>query len=438
MKKELIGLVVFFLSEMVIAQGVPYADEPNGSEKRINFSWHGVSFCNDENKVVEFSFNWLFGRDSTVKGLQANLLFGEVEEDLTGVQNSLITSLVARRATGFQSSAFYNEAQITTGLALAPFGVNRSMEMTRGIQAALLGNYSGGDISIAQIGGFNQAKGSVGWLQMGVFSFSDAIEALQIDLLLSVARDTTNGFQIGGVNYTPYLAGVQIGGGNWTIQSTGAQIGLINYSKSFTGAQIGLINIAQNGTGGQLGLINYAKVLNGVSLGILDIQLNGENHLEYTIETSSSLSTTALYHRIEARVGGNFLYKSIHAGFRTGDNAADQNMPLYSGGVSLGLRLPFFKTYAACRIDAGMEIANWTQTIVLDPNDQLSNHLLPECRAMIEINPIKPFGIVFGSRIIFYGDEWNSSAKPSTSFELIRSPDWSLWTSTRFFMGIKI
>lgn len=178
--------------------------------------------------------------NGSVNGLQASLLYSQINNDLyggsfstvnvvnqsiLGIQVGIAANLLGRSFTGFQ----------TVGAMNFVGGYFKGMQQSAvfnivgkdffGVQSAVVGNVVGGDFKGAQFG--------------TTFNF--------------VARKMS-GVQSASLNVCAELKGVQLGIGNITQVNRGWQIGLLNLSEQQEGVPIGLINISDDGN---IGWQNY-------------------------------------------------------------------------------------------------------------------------------------------------------------------------------------
>jgi hypothetical protein len=81
----------------------------------------------------------LITRDRNLSGVQLNLLAGDVEQRLRGLQLSAFISLVRGRATGVQIAPLYNYAQSINGVQFSTM-LNITESAARGWQASSTAN----------------------------------------------------------------------------------------------------------------------------------------------------------------------------------------------------------------------------------------------------------------------------------------------------------
>ena len=155
----------------------------------------------------------LITRDRNLSGLQLNLLTGDVEEHLRGVQLSGFISLARGSATGVQLAPLYNYAREIKGAQISSM-LNITERAARGWQGATFTN-----IAVEGDGTVQTA-------------------------LTNVVLGRLRGLQLGAANYAGELPGVQIGLVNVTTGETdGVQIGLLNSTRDTTALKIGLVNL---------------------------------------------------------------------------------------------------------------------------------------------------------------------------------------------------
>ena len=212
----------------------------------------------------------LITRDRNLSGVQLNLLAGDVEQRLRGLQLSAFISLVRGRATGVQIAPLYNYAQSINGVQFSTM-LNITESAARGWQASSTANIA--------------IEGD-GLLQMA---------------LTNVVLGQLRGVQFGATNYAGALRGLQFGVVNVTTGETdGPQIGLINSTRDTTALKIGLVNLTPN-TRVQLMLFGGNTTKSNVGVRFL-------NHHFYTL-----LGFGLYYRGLDDHFSGALFYR---AGYR--------------------------------------------------------------------------------------------------------------------------
>jgi len=171
--------------------------------------------------------------NGSVHGLQASLLYSQINDDLKGVSTSTI-NVVNKSIAGIQ----FGFAANLLGRSFSGYQTAGAMNFVggsfKGFQQSTVFNIVGKDFSGLQTGGAgNVVGGDFKGAQFGTsFNF--------------VARKMS-GLQTASLNVCAELSGVQLGIGNITQINNGWQIGLMNLAEEQNGVPLGLINISDDG-----------------------------------------------------------------------------------------------------------------------------------------------------------------------------------------------
>ena len=229
----------------------------------------GTNGFNSPLVINNFSVNMLAGVSAGVKGVEVAGLGNFTKGDIRGLQ--------------------------AAGLANATTG------STKGLQLASLLNFNKGKVEGVQAAGL-------------VNTSTNAIKGIQLAGLVNTSLKGVNGIQTAAlVNFNNgHLKGLQTGLTNISVKSTnGAQIGLVNYTRKLDGFQLGLVNVADSvGKGGGLGLITFYK--------------NGYHRFE--IEWNETFYLNATF-----KSGVDKLYMIYTLGFKT-----DNDRTYWAPGIGLG------------------------------------------------------------------------------------------------------
>jgi len=171
--------------------------------------------------------------NGSVHGVQASLLYSQINDDLKGISTSTI-NVVNKSIEGIQ----FGFAANLLGRSFSGYQTAGAMNFVggsfKGMQQSTVFNIVGKNFSGLQTGGAgNVVGGNFKGAQLGTsFNF--------------VARKMS-GLQSGSLNVCAELKGVQIGIGNITQINNGWQIGLMNLAEKQNGVPLGLINISDDG-----------------------------------------------------------------------------------------------------------------------------------------------------------------------------------------------
>lgn len=222
----------------------------------------------------------------------------------------------------FSLSIFGSYSTRLQGMALT-FGVDIVGEDSLGIQAAGIGNMTGGDAGYLQLAGvFNISGGNMSGAQFaGVFnSAGKDVRGAQFSSVFNTAGDSVYGVQAATVFN---LADDDV---------TGAQLScVLNYAANIKGLQAGLLNIASKEARGlQLGLINISHDLDGAAIGLVNIVINGITRFDVWEEETG-------FTKIAAKHGGKHFYTLYSLGFDYRENM--------SIGLGFGTRFSIGKIF---------------------------------------------------------------------------------------------
>lgn len=201
-----------------------------------------------------------------------NLVFGQSENVYGLAFSGLCNSIV-------------DEAR---GVVISPFNITRT---TKGVQ----------------IGGV-QAADDVNGLQIGVVNVAEELSGVQFGGFINASKITTKGAQVGGFNQAyGSMSGVQLGFMNGAVKSKGLQIGAGNLADTVTGVQIGAINCNAEISGLQIGVVNISNN-NKYPIGLINIIKDGELNLALTFDDMQNMVASF-------RSGGRYLYGIVGFGY---------------------------------------------------------------------------------------------------------------------------
>ena len=169
-------------------------------------------------------------------GYSLGLGIAMVQEDVTGVQLSLIGNMAGGNVRYLQGAMIFNVAG----------------EDFRGVQYSSVYNYTGGNLSGVGVSGvFNYvARDTRGLLLGTVFNYSGRdMSGVQASGILNITRGSTSGVQVASIlNKTGEdVSGLQLSVVNIGRKVRGMQIGIVNISDEISGVPLGLVNIIRKG-----------------------------------------------------------------------------------------------------------------------------------------------------------------------------------------------
>ncbi|MGH1338653.1 MAG: hypothetical protein ACRBFS_21245 [Aureispira sp.] len=295
------------------------------------------------------SFNLLWRRNGSVKGLEIGGIGNDLYREMQGLQIGGFFNRVEGEMQGIQIAGLFNLSKGTIiGLQYSA-GVNMGTDVY-GMQGTILSNVARDLYGLQFSGVSNIATDVYGCQTSGFFNFANGkLFGSQIAGLGNIAWGGKSAVQFAGLfnysakaqfqiasflNMAQYIDGAQLGLFNAANrQLNGCQIGVLNRTNELNGCQIGLINSANKANGFLLGLVNVVDSIQGVSLGLINIvKRNGYNRIE--IGTGD-----ILYFQLGAKFGLPRLYQVAQVGWQV--NA--ENNYVWSVGGGLGTALPLTK-----------------------------------------------------------------------------------------------
>lgn len=241
--------------------------------------------------------------------------------------------------TSLDVNLIYGVVGEVEGVQLGTFNDVRGP--VQGLQLGLLVNGVGETMRGASIGGVMSSAGSVnsGLQAAGVVTLSHGTtDGVQAAFFGNLTRGTLNGAQFAGA--------LNISGGDSNgLQASaltniahdlhGAQLSLLgNYAHDVTGVQFGLVNIGNRVRGTQIGLVNIAKDVEGVPVGLVSISKAGGVHFS-AWASSTNLANLGL------RLGTRYTYSMFTFGY---DREGGRD--LFGPGFILGVRAPVVDKFA--------------------------------------------------------------------------------------------
>lgn len=293
MKKIVITVLagLLLLSIPISAQENEKNEGP-GIHRFFNFSlFYPVSLNQSPSDSVNVNLSLIYGRVSSVSGLDFSLAASAVHDNMKGIQIAGLSGVVGEEAQGIQVSGLVSVAGesfaglqssgliTVAGEELNGFQtaglINVAGKTGRWFQASGLANVAGEDFEGGQFSGlFNIAGEHMKGIQAGgLFSIAgETMEGLQASGLFNIVGERFQGLQVSGLFNVAgeSLKGLQAGPVNIAAGSRGVQIGLVNIGETCDGLQIGLVNYAKGEHRGfPLGAVNLAEngTINGVIWG---------------------------------------------------------------------------------------------------------------------------------------------------------------------------
>lgn len=157
------------------------------------------------------------------------------------------------------------------------FGIaSRTARELRGLQFGL-GGYVGGAVEGVQYNYvLSIAKGNVAGWQNGVYAQAGSLQGVQTGIF-NYALGSVEGVQAGVVNLAPGdVQGAELSLVNVMGSADGFQLALVNVSQDYNGGfALGVVNYASRVDGLQFGVVNVTDDLHGVQIGLANIAANG-------------------------------------------------------------------------------------------------------------------------------------------------------------------
>jgi hypothetical protein len=286
-----------------------------------------------------------------------------------------------------------------------------------GFQSAAVFNYTGKNMSGAQLGGAASiTEGTFGGFQgAGVFNITgESFGGCQLAGAFNIAQGSMSGFQGAGVfNYTGgAVAGAQLSMVNIAGDVAGAQVGVVNIAKKVDGVQIGLFNIAEENTGLAIGLFSYSK--------------NGIHDFEIWHDTGN-------FSQVAFKFGTKYFYSIVLGGY----NFVEENDWLWNLGFGIGAHLPVGRFFLDIDVLASKQFEE-----SLGWDNFFSIHsLLPRMRLKGGFSIFRGFSIFAGVELQMYHPYlyYRSDLVEDFIFELpVDDMAETCKFVPRFFIGIQI
>jgi hypothetical protein len=281
--------------------------------------------------VQGFSFGLIADRAGGIHGLQLTSIFSQASQEVGGAQVSLGFNLGAGGFRGVQAALLGNFTAQGRGLQLAG-GINNA-QAVRGVQIGLVNTAE--DATGVQIGGGNRAERFLG-ARIGVVNSGEEEHGVTIGLLND--SRAIDGLEIGLLNIPcpPFPSNDCPEEGR---ETHGAEIGLLNVARTAVGFQFAVVNVADDASGFQLGLVNFAIRNAGESFALLNINGDGVHEL-------AVFASDILWSNIALKLGARHLYTDLVAGYQPGDALENGMIHFLRGsrrfglGIGVGWRAP--------------------------------------------------------------------------------------------------
>ncbi|WP_205514695.1 hypothetical protein [Longitalea arenae] len=258
--------------------------------------------------INNFSLNVVGGYTAGVSGVEIGGAFNINKKDVKFLQAAGLGNITGGSVTGVQLAGIHNNV----------------LHDVSGLQASGISNYVKGNVTGAQLSSIhNHVSGSLTGIQASNISnfLKGKLIGVQLSNIHNVCYDSVFGLQAANiVNFAhKKVSGVQLAAiGNFANREmSGAQLGVIfNYAKKLRGLQVGLINISDTSAGYSIGLIN--------------IVMKGIHKLAFS--TNEVLDYNAAF-----KTGNKNLYSILLVGYKGNKRAATPDTSsIISFGYGLG------------------------------------------------------------------------------------------------------
>ncbi|WP_207513244.1 STN domain-containing protein [Longitalea luteola] len=281
-----------------------FADRPSQISLTPGLSTHGRLSAQ---VINNFSINVIGGYTAGVAGVELGGAFNINKKDVKYLQAAGLGNITGGSVTGVQLAGIHNHV----------------LHDVSGLQAAGVSNYVKGNVTGVQLSSIhNHVSGSLTGLQAGNISnfLKGKLIGVQLSNIHNVCYDSVFGMQAANiVNFAhKKVSGVQLAAiANFANREmSGAQFGILNYAKKLRGFQAGLINISDTSAGYSIGLIN--------------IVLKGMHKL--ALSTNEVLDYNAAF-----KTGNKNLYSILLVGYKNSKRAGTTDTSsIISFGYGLG------------------------------------------------------------------------------------------------------
>jgi len=204
-----------------------------------------------------------------VNGLQASLLYSQINEDLNGLSFSLL-NFVNNNVDGAQVGVLAN----MTGKTVKGYQNGGILNFTGGnffgYQQSAVYNIVGKTFSGVQFSGIGNVVGN-------------NFYGIQFGTIFNFTAKELKGLQWGSVNVAGDLRGLQMGYINLVQKNHGWQIGLLNIAEEQNGTPVGLVNLSDDGNVQWLNYFsNFSEFITGIKFisgnAVSSIEIGGPEH----------------------------------------------------------------------------------------------------------------------------------------------------------------
>lgn len=204
-------------------------------------------FCQDSVGFMQRKHNLALGNMNKDRRTNINVGIMTDVDTLRGVQFSLTSSIVRKKASGLNSAVIRAVCFGNIKGVQSSFISNVAAAQMKGLQFAGVVNI-GGEVKGMQLSAFNNIAGmDMHGLQLaGIENISLSVDrGLQLAGVMNICINDMKGMQLSAFNYADNMTGLQLGLINVCTQNPrGAQIGLFNYSRENNVRKIGLVNLS--------------------------------------------------------------------------------------------------------------------------------------------------------------------------------------------------
>ena len=288
-----------------------------------------------------------------VNGVQFAVIGNNTGGEISGVQAAGIYNISGEKIRGWQTAGIFNITDSDI----------------QGGQIAGIFNLTEGNVSNFQGAGiFNLNYGNARWFQgAGVFNLNiGSFNGFQSAGIANLNIGDFYGFQGAGIanlNRGSFNGFQAAGIFSASHDTNGIQAGLVNISGNINGVQAGLVNIGNYVNGVQAGLLNISNDIHGLPIGLINISLHG-------LHDFSSWSDTEGITYFGFQLGTRYLYTLLYGGFPF-NNGKDE----LAVGLGSGFHIPVYPFYF--ELDLSAKYISSTGSFISLISDTITPYDLP-------------------------------------------------------------
>ena len=417
---------------------VPAAEPETGAGPPLFFSLAfvpGFSFPASQDRPVRFQTGFICEAPEILIA-QTSALLNMTTRSVTGLEAAGIGNISGGPVTGLQTSGVFNINRGNMKGVQASGVVNINSGELAGLQATGTVNINRGNVWGLQASGVgNVLLGlNYGVQATGVFNYSGDSYGMQATGIFNLASDVY-GLQAAGVfNMADNTRGVQASGVfNWTDDMDGMQAaGIFNRALNFRGIQAGLVNIAKNVTGMQVGLVNISENIDGMPIGLINISKNGIYNAGFWYEGGGN-------GMVEIKLGSRHFYTTVYGGGQLSHYF--QDFTTFVKGAGVGFR-GYIGNHIYFDIDVSAKHTVMNGKGLVTPATVLlfDEYTVPSLRMAGGVSIGRYFAAFAGVALDFRGPgmpETNGLTDGAGAYQL--NSDWGTWSfAPKWFVGLRI